>query len=115
MIPVETYISANVGHVVNNCMAFYLWENRPFSDTMKAAENHVLECGYCNPEAMVNAVKSVLKNMTTAEGVTAFIREYKKNYVRPYYKTVKDFIAGEYGIPGLTAQKIAEIIIMEVN
>lgn len=115
MISAEHYISVNKTHIANNCICFYLLYNKPFSDTLKGVENHVREYGYCNPEDLVSAVKSVLQNMTTADGVNAFIREYKKTYVHPYYKTVKDFIAGEYGIPGLNDQKISDIIRMEVN
>lgn len=110
MPAIENYISANKNACANNCICFYLWQERPFSDTLKGIADHVREFHYCDPDSMVDAVKSVLQTMTTADGVNAFIREYKKTYARPFYKTVKAFIAGEYEIPGLTALMIADIV-----
>lgn len=115
MLTPDTYIAANKKACANNCICFYLWQNRPFADTLEEIASHVKEYGYCNAEHMVNSVKSVLETMTTADGVNAFIREHKKTYVRPFYKTVAAFIAGEYEIPGLTAQKIADIITSELE
>lgn len=83
MPAVENYISANKNACVHNCICFSLWQDKPFSDTLKELEDYVREYGYCNPAELVNAVKSVLRTMTTADGVNAFIREYKKTYARP--------------------------------
>ena len=115
MPAIENYISANKNACANNCICFYLWDGRPFSDTLKGIAAHVREYGYCNPDNMVDAVKAVLQTMTTADGVNAFILKYKKTYVQPFYKTVAAFIAGEYETPGLTAQKIANIVTKELE
>lgn len=115
MPAVDNYITANKNACAHNCICFYLWNERPFSDTLKGIADHVREYGYCNPDSMVKAVKSVLQTMTTETGIKAFIREYKKTFVQPYYKTVAAFIAGEYEIPGLTALIIADIVKSELE
>lgn len=110
MFTEKDYIEANKNTVVNNCICFYLWENKPFSKTIDESIEHMAKYNYCGLTAMRNAISDVLKSITTEKGVNKYISELKKRYVRPFYRTVKEFIKGEYGIDGLTAQGIANIV-----
>lgn len=110
MFTEQQYISANKNACINNCICFYLGRGQSFADTLKEIADHVRQHSYCHPESMVTTVKNALQTMATETGVKAFIREYKKTYVSPFYKTVNAFIAGEYETPGLTAREIADII-----
>lgn len=110
MFTEKEYINANKNTCVNNCICFYLWENKPFSKTIDGIMEYDKKHNYCNPENMKSAILEVLKSMTTEKGVNKFISEFKKKFVRPFYRTAKDFIKGEYETEGLTAQGIADII-----
>lgn len=106
----RNYIIANTNACVNNCICFYLWKNQSFKQSIQNIMDHVRKYHYCDPEAMKDAIVEKLKTMTEEKGVNGFILEWKQTYVRPFYKTVKDFIAGEYETEGLTAQGIANIV-----
>ncbi len=110
MFTEKDYINANKNACVNNCICFYLWENKPFSQTIDEIMEHTKRYNYCNSINMKNAILDVLKSMTTEKGVNKFISEFKKIFVKPCYKTVKGFIKGEYETEGLTALKIASIV-----
>ncbi len=115
MFSERQYIAANKNACVNNCIRSYLWQNQSFSDTLAEITAYLREKHYCNPAEMVKAVKDVLQTMTTEIGVKSFIRKCKKTYVSPSYTTVNAFIQGEYETPGLTARKIAEFVISEME
>lgn len=110
MFTEKEYINANKNPCVNNCICFYLWENKPFSKTIEGIMANSKKHNYCNTTKFASAILEVLKSMTTEKGVNKFISEYKKSYVSPVYRTVKDFIKGVYETEGLTAQGIVDII-----
>lgn len=106
----RNYIRANTNACVNNCICFYLWKNQSFKQSIQDTMDHVRKYHYCDPESMKEAIVGKLKTMIHKDGVNKFIAELKQIYVSLSYKTVKDFIAGEYEIEGLTAQGIANIV-----
>lgn len=110
MFTEKGYIHANKNACIDNCICFYLWENKPFSKTIDSIMEHTREYNYCNLAGLKSAILEVLESMTTEKGVNKFISEIKKTYINPFYRTTKDFIKGHYETEDLTAQSIAEII-----
>ena len=111
----RNYIKANTNACVNNCICFYLWKNQSFKQSIQDTMDHVRKYHYCDPESMKNAIVEKLKTMTDKKGVNNFILEWKKTFVRPLYKTVKEFIASVYETEGLTAQRIANIVFEQLQ
>ena len=111
----RNYIKANINACVNNCICFYLWKNQSFKQSIQNAMDHVKEYNYCNPDDMKIAIVDKLRTMTSKKGINNFISEFKKTYVSPSYKTVKEFISGEYETEGLTLQGIANIVLEQLQ
>lgn len=110
----ENYIKRNRRYIVNNCISNYLWKNTSFSETIKKSSDYERKWNMCNPANMETAIIKLLETMTDENGVNRFILDLKKQYVRPFYKTVQNFIDGEYETDGLTASKISAIIYQQL-
>lgn len=115
MFTEKEYINANKNACINNCICFYLWENKSFLKTVNNIMEYTKKHGYCNSANMRNAILDTLKLMTTENGVKKFISDFKKTYISPSYRTVNDFIKGAYETEGLTALEIASIVKQQLS
>lgn len=63
---------------------------------------------------MRKAILNTLKTLATEKGVADFIKKRKELCIRPCYKTVRAYIAGEYEAENLSPQNIADIVKAEL-
>ena len=114
MVTSKEYIGANTDAVVYNCIRFYLWNNQTFEETIAKTMKRVQEYCYCNSVEYKKAIVERMETMSTKEG---FEKTFKKNrwkYISPFYKTVKEFIVGEFE-EEITVDNIVKIISMELK
>lgn len=110
MLDQKLYISANADCVAENCIKWLLWENRPISETIRRSADHAADYFPGIATAFSAAVLDCLKKATESPAAfNKFINSRRKLLIRPYRKSVAEYIAKELETALTVPQIIAAV------
>ena len=110
MLTAKDYISANADCVAENCIKWLLWENRPVSETINRSVDHAADYFPGIATDFSAAVLDCLKKATESPAAfNKFINSRRKLLIRPYRKSVAEYIAKELET-ALTVPQIIAVV-----
>lgn len=105
----DLYIKRNAPHTVAWAIRDYLWSNTHLSITLQKSFDYLREYHLCDPSKYVEAVKSILEQVKDISKMKKLLMDDKKTYVSPSYRTLNDYIKGEFR-DDMTIEKLCNVV-----
>ena len=94
----KAYFRANVPAIVENCITGALWFDEPLFAARDRSVKYVRDYHYVPAEHLEDAVTTALRHaLASSENFRRFLNERRKTWVRPAFRTTKQYLQEIYG------------------
>ena len=107
MFSSDEYIKENAPAIVKNAIVRLLWQGK--NPIVSIDEQISAAVPYCDKENYRETAMEILRKCSNPGGLKKLIDTDRHRLVSPYYRTAKDYIAGEFETT-LTLQQISSEI-----